>query len=54
MGIKVFEDPQPLGHPMPFAECDKRTREDQVRLGLPPAGMGDNIRADYRRTWGNR
>lgn len=54
MGMKVFEDPQPAGHPMPLAECDRRTREDQSRLGLPATGLSDEQKAAYRRAWGNR
>lgn len=54
MGMKVFEDPQPPGHPMPLAECDKRTREDQARLGLPSSGMSAEQKDAYRRAWGNR
>ena len=54
MGIRVFEDPQPAGHPMPMTECDKRTRQDQIRLGLPTTGLSDELKAAYRRTWGNR
>jgi len=54
MGMKVFEDPQPPGHPMPLEECDKRTREDQARLGLPATGMSTEQKAAYRSAWGNR
>lgn len=53
MGLKVFEDPQPPGHPMPLAECDRRTRQDQVALGLAPTGMSEEQKNAYRRIWGN-
>jgi hypothetical protein len=53
MGLKVFEDPQPSGHPMPLAECDRRTRLDQSALGLAPTGMSEEQKHAYRRIWGN-
>jgi len=33
MGVKVFEDPQPIGHPPSAAECEQL----EQKLGLPPA-----------------
>jgi hypothetical protein len=43
---------QPPGHPIPIAECDRITREDQQRLGLPVTGLSDELKATYRATWG--
>jgi hypothetical protein len=51
-GLKAYEDPQPPGHPVPLAECDRIIREDQQRMGLPANGMGDELKAGYRSTWG--
>jgi hypothetical protein len=52
-GLKAYEDPQPPGHPIPLAECDRVTREGQERMGLPPRGLTDELKAAYRATWGN-
>jgi hypothetical protein len=52
-GMKAYPDPQPPGHPVPFAECDRKTREDQARWGLPVKGLGEDFRATYRATWGH-
>jgi hypothetical protein len=51
-GLKAYEDPQPLGHPISLAECDRITREDQLRLGLPAIGPSEEQKATYRATWG--
>jgi hypothetical protein len=51
-GLKAYPDPQPPGHPVPFAECDRKTREDQARSGLPVRGLSEEYRATYRATWG--
>ena len=51
-GLKAFEDPQPQGHPIPLAECDRITREGQKRFGLPAMGLGEDQKAMYRATWG--
>ena len=52
-GLKAYEDPQPPGHPISLAECDRITRQDQQRMGLPPTGMNEGAKEEYRRTWGN-
>jgi hypothetical protein len=51
-GLKAYEDPQPPGHPVRLVECDRITREDQQRMGLPATGLSDEMKATYRRTWG--
>ena len=51
-GLKAYEDPQPPGHPVLLSECDRITREDQQRMGLPATGLTDEMKATYRRTWG--
>jgi hypothetical protein len=53
MGIKAYPDPQPPGHPISLAECDRITRNDQQRLGLPIRGLSAQQKAGYRSTWGN-
>ena len=52
MGLKAYEDPQPSGHPVTLAECDRITREGQLQLGLPAVGLSDDQKASYIRTWG--
>ena len=52
MGLKAYEDPQPAGHPISLADCDRIAREDQQRFGLPAKGLSDEQKASYRRTWG--
>jgi hypothetical protein len=51
-GMKAYPDPQPPGHPTPLAECDRRTREDQSRMGIPVRGLTEEQKATYRTTWG--
>ncbi len=51
-GLKAYPDPQPPGHPVPLAECDRKIREDQTRSGFPVRGMSDEQKAVYRLTWG--
>jgi hypothetical protein len=52
-GLKAYPDPQPRGHPIPLAECDRKLRERQARMGVPVNGMTDEQKATYRGTWGN-
>lgn len=51
-GLKAFEDPQPPGHPISLAECDRITRESQQRFGLPARGLSGDQKSTYRATWG--
>lgn len=51
-GLKAYPDPQPTGHPVSLAECDRKLRERQVRMGVPVTGMSDEEKATYRATWG--
>ena len=51
-GLKAYPDPQPAGHPISLAECDRRLRERQARMGVPVTGMSDEEKATYRATWG--
>ena len=51
-GLKAYPDPQPRGHPISLAECDRRLRERQARMGVPATGMSDEEKATYRATWG--
>lgn len=53
-GFKAYEDPQPPGHPISLAECDRITRADQRRLGLPAQGLSQQQRDAYRATWGKQ
>jgi len=51
-GLKAYPDPQPRGHPISLAECDRRLRERQARMGVPVSGMSDEEKATYRAAWG--
>lgn len=51
-GLKAYPDPQPTGHPISLAECDRKLRERQARMGVPVTGMSDEEKATYRATWG--
>jgi hypothetical protein len=51
-GLKAYPDPQPTGHPLSLADCDRRLRERQARMGVPVTGMSDEEKATYRATWG--
>ena len=51
-GLKAYPDPQPPGHPISLAECDRKLRERQARMGVPVTGMNDEEKATYRATWG--
>lgn len=51
-GLKAYPDPQPPGHPISLAECDRKLRERQARMGVPVTGMSDEEKATYRATWG--
>lgn len=51
-GLKAYPDPQPAGHPVSLAECDRRLRERQARMGVSVTGMSEEERATYRATWG--
>jgi hypothetical protein len=51
-GLKAYPDPQPRGHPVSLADCDRRLRERQARMGVPVVGMTDEQKATYRATWG--
>jgi hypothetical protein len=51
-GLKAYPDPQPKGHPMSLAECDRQLRARQVRMAVPVTGMSDEQKAIYRATWG--
>jgi hypothetical protein len=52
-GLKAYPDPQPRGHPISLAECDRKLRERQARMGVAVSGMTDEQKATYRATWGN-
>jgi hypothetical protein len=52
-GLKAYPDPQPAGHPVSLAECDRKLRERQARMGVAVSGMSDEQKATYRATWGN-
>lgn len=54
MGFKAYEDPQPPGHPIALADCDRITRQDQQRLGLPATGMSASQKEVYRSAWGKQ
>jgi hypothetical protein len=47
-GLKAYPDPQPTGHPISLAECDRKLRERQA----PVTGMSYEEKATYRATWG--
>jgi hypothetical protein len=51
-GLKAYPDPQPAGHPISLAECDRKLRERQARMGVPVTGMSEEDKAKYRATWG--
>ncbi len=51
-GLKAYPDPQPPGHPIPLAECDRKLRERLARMGVPVTGMSGEEKATYRATWG--
>jgi hypothetical protein len=53
-GLKAYPDPQPRGHPVSIAECDRKLRERQGRMGVPVTGMTDAEKAIYRATWGKQ
>jgi hypothetical protein len=50
--MKAYEDPQPPGHPVSLDECDRIQREGQQRYGVPATGLTEEMKASYRRTWG--
>ena len=52
--LKAYPDPQPPGHPISLAQCDRQLRERQARMGVPVTGMSDEEKATYRATWGGR
>ena len=51
-GLKACPDPQPAGHPVSLAECDRKLRKRQARMGVLVSGMTDEQKATYRATWG--
>jgi hypothetical protein len=51
-GLKAYPDPQPKGHPISLAECDRKLRERQARMAVPVTGMSEEDKAKYRATWG--
>jgi hypothetical protein len=51
-GLKAYPDPQPPGHPISLADCDRKLRERQARMSVPVTGMSDDEKATYRATWG--
>lgn len=51
-GLKAYPDPQPRGHPISLADCDRRLRERQARMGVTVTGMSEEEKATYRATWG--
>lgn len=51
-GLKAYPDPQPAGHPISLAECDRKLRERQARMAVPVTGMSEQDKATYRATWG--
>jgi len=53
-GLKAYPDPQPPGHPISLAQCDRQRRERQARMGVPVTGMSNEEKATYRATWGGR
>jgi hypothetical protein len=52
-GLKAYPDPQPRGHPISLAECDRKLRERQARMGVSVTGLSDEQKASYHATWGN-
>jgi hypothetical protein len=50
-GLKAYPDPQPPGHPVSLAACDRQLRERQARMAVPVIGMTDEQKATYRATW---
>jgi hypothetical protein len=51
-GLKAYPDPQPKGHPVSLAECDRQLRDRQARMAVPVTGMSDQQKETYRATWG--
>ena len=51
-GLMAYPGPQPTGHPISLAECDRKLRERQARMGVPVTGMSDEEKATYRATRG--
>jgi len=51
-GLKAYPDPQPAGHPVSLAECDRKLRERQAQMGVPVSGMTDQEKTTYHATWG--
>jgi hypothetical protein len=51
-GLKAYPDPQPPGHPISLADCDRKLRERQARMGVAVTGMSDEEKATYRAIWG--
>ena len=51
-GLKAYPDPQPPGHPVSLAECDRKLRARQAHMGVPVRGMTDEEKTTYRATWG--
>jgi len=51
-GLKAYPDPQPAGHPVSLAQCDRKLRARQAQMGVPVSGMTEQEKAIYRATWG--
>lgn len=51
-GLKAYPDPQPAGHPISLAECDRKLRQRQAQMGVSVSGMTDEQKAAYHATWG--
>src|SRR5262249_33541293 len=51
-GLKAYPDPQPRGHPVSLADCDRSLRERQARMAVPVLGMTEEQKTTYRATWG--
>jgi hypothetical protein len=54
MGMMAYENPQPPGHPVSLEVCDRILRADQQSAGLPAVGLTEEMKANYRYTWGQR
>jgi hypothetical protein len=50
-GLKAYEDPQPSGHPVALAECDRLQRQIQQEKGLPVTGLSSDQIDAYTKTW---
>jgi hypothetical protein len=50
-GLKAYEDPQPQGHPVALAECDRLYRQIQQKKGLPVTGLSSDQIDAYNKTW---